>query len=401
MNLTNLIKNSDDFIGNKETILNLKKTIQKEKLNKFILIKGSSLTGKTFLIKQLLTELNINFKYLIASNLPNKKNINAFVNELFKSKDVYQLILNKIQSQIVIIDNIETLTTNHKSCILELIKCLTKYSKTFIILITNKNHIKFSKIINDNSITFNITNPTKTELFNFIKKNTTLNDSYVNNILNKSTNLKKIELLIGNNSIVSLDNKTLFDITNLILTKYKCINSLINYYNFDKYLLPLTIHENYLLYVNKLNITITEKITILNEIINSFIIYDKLDNHMYACQYWDLQNICGLIPCLYSSYNISQYKLETPVVDLKFTLYLNKVSLISINKKTIHKLLVKFNVTNIYKLLRIRNFLLTIIDNNAETKDENINNFRNNILEYYDVNKKELLSIKKIYKSTV
>ena len=86
---------------------------------------------------------------------------------------------------------------------------------------------------------------------------------------------------------------------------------------------------------------------------------------------------------------------------LKFTLYLNKVSLISINKKTIHKLLIKFNVTNIYKLLRIRNFLLTIIDNNSETKDENLNNFINNILEYYDINKKELLSIKKIYKSSI
>jgi len=396
MNLLTLIKNSNDFVGNKETILNLKNTLTKDKLNKFILIKGSSLTGKTFLIKQLLVELNINFKYLIASNLPNKKNINTFINELFKSKDVYQLILNKIQSRLIIIDNIETLTTNHKCCILELIKCLTKYSKTFIILITNKNHIKFSKLINDNSIVFNIINPTITELFNFIKKNTNLTDSYINNILKQSTNLKKLELLIGKNSIITNDNKTLFDITNLILTEYKSINNIINYYNFDKYLLPLTIHENYLLYINNLNISLIDKIKILNEIIYSFITYDKLDNHMYACQYWDLQNICGLIPCLYISYNISKYKLEKPVPSLKFTLYLNKVSLISINRKSIHKLLIKFNISDIYKILRLRYFLLQCID-----KDSSITLSLTNILDYYNISKKELQSINNIYKSSI
>ena len=50
MNL-NLIKNSADFIGNKDEIVKIKNLVDSENLSKCILIKGPPTSGKTELIK--------------------------------------------------------------------------------------------------------------------------------------------------------------------------------------------------------------------------------------------------------------------------------------------------------------------------------------------------------------
>ena len=125
------------------------------------------MSGKTTLIKLILDDLNIEYKYILANTLPNKKNIQNFINNYFSSYDIKDLITNVKTTKIIVIDNLETLNNNHKYCLIELSKIYIKYNK-LIIFITNKNHFKFSKIVNEMCESITIDNPTNQELNNYI-----------------------------------------------------------------------------------------------------------------------------------------------------------------------------------------------------------------------------------------
>tara|TARA_Y100001954_G_C15743575_1_gene569823 strand:- start:664 stop:1419 length:756 start_codon:yes stop_codon:yes gene_type:complete len=212
-------------------------------------------------------------------------------------------------------------------------------------------------------------------------------------IVQSNNNINIIYNSIYNKKIVSSvdGNNNLFIIVYKLLTDYISLETVINYYNNDKYLLPLIFHENYIQYLNKLNINKKNKYDILFNIMNSLIDYDQLDNYMYAYQYWDLQDICGLISCSVGSYYINKYRTdsvdESIINSMKFTSYLNKVSLISINRKTIEKLSNFFKINDIYKLLRIRHLII----NNETSKLEDI-------LSHYKITNKEITSLQKIDK---
>ena len=386
------IKNIGDFVGNKNKILNIVKIIKDE--SKCILIKGLPMSGKTTLIKLILDDLNIEYKYILANTLPNKKNIQNFINNYFSSYDIKDLITNVKTTKIIVIDNLETLNNNHKYCLIELSKIYIKYNK-LIIFITNKNHFKFSKIVNEMCESITIDNPTNQELNNYILNiNPDLSPDNITMLIKKSNNNIKIlnDFLMKknciNNSIQT--NSTLFNIVFELLNNYISLETVISYYNHDKYLLPLLFHENYLNFLNKSNISRTNENIILLNILKSLIYYDQLDNYMYAYQYWDLQDICGLISCSIGSYYITKYINTNSTFllkDIVFTSYLNKVSLISINRKTIQKLCDKFNVNSIYKLLRIR-YLLEFTNSS-------------DLIKRYNLSSKELLTLVKIDKTKV
>ena len=398
MKTVNLINKIENFIGNKDAIIKIKNLINSEPLSKCILIKGPPVSGKTTLIKEILNELNINYNYIVASNLPNKKNISNFMDHYFNTYNIADLIFNVEQKNALIIDNLETLNNNHKHCIVELSKKCNKTDKV-IIFITNKNHFKCSKIINDMSHVNTISYPTESEITCFIKANyPQFNDDWIKLAIKHSNkNIKDIYYFISNNKIVpqikTCDNN-LFNIVYKLLTNYSSLEEVIKYYNNDKYLLPLIFHENYLQYLDKINIHVNDKNNIMINVMKSLIDYDQLDNYMYAFQYWDLQDICGLISCSVGSYYINKYN-KNPIFfnnineEMKFTSYLNKVSLISINRKTISKLTNYFNVNDIYKLLRIRYLI-----NNYDIDDE----YLKKILTTYKITSKEIVSLKKIDK---
>ncbi len=390
-NLT--INKLDDFIGNKDKIEEIKKLLVNSQQNKCILIKGPPISGKTTLIKLILEELNLNNIKLIATKLPSKKNMKFFLNQYFNTCNVSNLILNKLEKSILVIDNIETLNNNHKYILLELSK---RYNKTkIIVFITNKSHFKCSKIINEMSTTITLDHPKSNEIVTHITKHfPDIDLEWLNSaIVQSNNNINIIYNSIYNKKIVSSvdGNNNLFIIVYKLLTDYISLETVINYYNNDKYLLPLIFHENYIQYLNKLNINKKNKYDILFNIMNSLIDYDQLDNYMYAYQYWDLQDICGLISCSVGSYYINKYRTdsvdESIINSMKFTSYLNKVSLISINRKTIEKLSNFFKINDIYKLLRIRHLII----NNETSKLEDI-------LSHYKITNKEITSLQKIDK---
>lgn len=335
MNLELLNNNIDNFISNELEINKFNNLIQTSK--NCIFLHGICKSSKHLLVKFLLNKLNINYNYILSSNIPNKKNINNFINNYFKTHNIYNLISNnENKKSAIIIDNLELTTTSHKYFYIHIAKYIKKYNK-LLILISNTNHFKYYINIKDicEEIHFNID---------------------LNNI--------------PNNCIHQND---LFNITTKLLYDYKSYNNTVIEYNNYKYLIPLLLHENYLNYLKKANVNIHSIKKIISIIMKSYINYDYLDNYMYANQYWDLQPISGLIPCITISLYINKYIIYNKCIynNIIYTKFLNKVSLISINRKIILKLMIKFNIFNIINILRICN----LIDDDSEFSTAIIKNY--------------------------
>lgn len=342
MNLELLNNNLDNFINNESEINQLIDFIQTS--NNYIFIHGICKSSKHLLVKFILTKYNIKYNYILASNIPNKKNINNFINNYLKTQNIYNLLYNNNNQSAIIIDNLELTIPAHKYFYIYISKYIKKYNK-LLILISNTNYFKY---------------------YNNIK------DIYEEIHFNIDTNNTKTDCLHQNN---------LFNITTKLLYDYVSYSHLVNEYNNNKYLIPLLLHENYLNYLKKSNIKQSDLKQIISIIMKSYINYDYLDNYMFANQYWDLQKISGLIPCITISLHINDNTIlynKFIYNNIIYTKFLNKVSLISINRKIILKLMIKFNIFNIIKILRICN----LIDDSSEfsedmIKHHNINNKNN------------------------
>ena len=370
----------ENFIGNKNQIEDIKKFINNNN-EEFLLVTGQVKTGKTKLIKLILNNLKLNYNYIIATNLPNNNNVTTFMNTYYKSHNIKHLLSKKynISNNFLIIDNLELLNNSNKNIITELLK-KKKIMKKKIIFIANKNYFKFNKLIYKvvpNII--HINNPSKNELFDFFSNNfTNVNNINIDNIICEYKNVNDILLHINNNKILGdFQNTNILCIIKKLLTTNYSFENINNLYKYDKYKIPLLLYENYYKYLFNINI--------LKNILESLILYDIIDNYMYAMQNWELQNICGLIPTLLISKSLNNKNIQS---DIKFTKYLNKISLISINRKSIYKYFNLFKINNIYKLLQIINYIKNI---------DNIDTFANK----YSINLKLLENISKIDKLNV
>ena len=176
MNLELLNNNLDNFISNELEINKFINLIQTSK--NCIFIHGICKSSKHLLVKFILNKLNIKYNYILASNIPNKKNTNNFINNYLKTHNIYNLISNNNNKSAIIIDNLELTTTSHKYFYIHISKNIKKYNK-LLVLISNTNYFKYYNNIKDTceEIHFNIDiNNTKNDcihqndLFNITKK---------------------------------------------------------------------------------------------------------------------------------------------------------------------------------------------------------------------------------------
>lgn len=355
----------ENFIGNKKQIQEIKNFIN-NKNEEFLLLTGEVKTGKTELIKLIFNNLNLNYNYIIATNLPNNNNVTSFMNSYYKNYNIKHLLSKKynISNNFLIIDNLELLNNSNKNIITELLK-KKKIIKKKIIFIANKNYFKFNKLIY--KVVTNIIqikHPSNNEMLDFFSKNfNNINNLNIDNIICEYKNVNDILLHINNNKISgNLQNTNILYIIKKLLTTNYSFENIDNLYKYDKYKIPLLLYENYYNYLFNVNI--------LENILESLILYDIIDNYMYARQNWELQNICGLIPTLQISNLLNNKNIQS---DIKFTKYLNKISLISINRKSIYKYFKLFKINNIYKLLQIINYINDIDNITTFAKEKSIN----------------------------
>jgi len=147
------------------------------------------------------------------------------------------------------------------------------------------------------------------------------------------------------------------------LFRYKNINDCLRYYETEKVLLPLMVHQNYISCVFKNFTNTVDKFNIINTISKSLSYGDVIENYIYGDQNWDMQEIHGFYSCVISSYYLDkQLKKDPENINLIFTTDLNKTSIKKINKKNINNTNKCFENMNIIDYIYINKIIRNLID---------------------------------------
>lgn len=366
--------NLNEIIGNKNQILRIKdwlKNIDNLK-SMSLIVSGNHGIGKSLTLKYILEENNYLVKVIYPNEIKLYRNDGDF-KDFFNYKNS---IKNKIKftsknnnkKLALIFDETESITlTSEKKFITEIFKMNNKKKMFPLIFISNNQHSKLLNDLKKNCLEVRFIPPANFELKNLICK-------ILNNENIKVDNNKIIDLLIDfsqsdirklinilqelnyhyNNKVITetdynnyirlskqkYNELGLFETTLEIINNNKTYDEINQFYENEKVLLPLMIHENYPKKVlNKSKLNSNDILKQMNEICDSISIGDNIETSIYTDQNWFLQKIHCFFSCVNSNHliNKSQTK-DIKLTDIKFSSDLNKTSLKNINKKNINNL---------------------------------------------------------------
>ena len=391
----------DQIIGNTDKINKIYDWLNNIDTNKqCIIISGTQGIGKTLSIELILKNLGYIVRIINLNDIKEHRNYNDFNDYYNFNNSIYSKInLNKNKKVALIIDEIENITlTSEKKFIMDIYKENNKTKSFPLIFISNNQH---SKLLNELKkgcieIVFNL--PCIKEihkLINYICKNENISfasEKIIDDIIKFSQfDIRRlINLLqelsyhsingkINKQQIIDFINKSkekninigLFDSTNKILNNYLDYETTIKYYETEKVLLPLMIHENYIKRI------LCKSNNLWNNILNiseSLSHGDNIETSIYTDQNWYLQNIHGFFTCLNTSYWINKDTINNKDNDIKFSSDLNKTSLKNINRKNILNLSKIINNKSNLEILMLNKICNYFIENNKESELINILN---------------------------
>merc|ERR1712072_364803 len=102
---------------------------------------------------------------------------------------------------------------------------------------------------------------------------------------------------------------SLYDAVEKSINSYKDIDSCLKYYEVDKNLVGMMIHENYPNHISSnTNDTQKKKLNCIKNVIDNFRLGDVIDNYIYNDQAWDLFDLCGTVKIAGPSFEINPLK---------------------------------------------------------------------------------------------
>jgi hypothetical protein len=390
----------EQIIGNHLQINNFKTWIKNLSTtkNQGIIISGNQGLGKTLTIKLILEDLGYIPRIINPNEIKDHRiydDFNDYYNFINSIYSKIQFSKNKNKKIALIFDETENITlTSEKKYIMDIYKENNKLKSFPLIFISNNQH---SKLLNDlkkgcHEITF--INPSIIELKYLINKicvneNITFESDilidklikFAQNDIRRLINLLQ-ELSYHNNNITEININEfieksreknidigLFDSTEKILNNYLDYDTIIKLYEFEKVLLPLMIHENYLKKIlNKSKDTWQNIIYNIVKVSDSISRGDNIETSIYTDQNWYLQNIHGFYTCLNTSYWINKNNTHNQIKneEIKFSSDLNKTSLKNINRKNIVNLSKIINNKSNQEILMLNKICNHLIDQNNE-----------------------------------
>ena len=393
-------KSLNEIIGNKEQILKIKNWLLNINTYKSraIIISGVYGIGKSLTIKLLLDELDYLAKTIYPNEIKDHRIFDDF-NDYYNHKNSIYSKINfydkKNKNLILIFEETENITlTSEKKYIMDIFKENNKLKAFPLIFISNNQHSKLLNDLKKNCEEIKFECPTLSELHNLINKICLNENIKIKNInimneliifsqydIRRLINLlqelsfhykyideKAIDIFIEKSRQKNID-MGLFNSTNKILNNYLDYENIIKLYEFEKVLLPLMLHENYIKKVLYKSTDPWEN-TIYNlvKISDSISRGDNIETSIYTDQNWYLQNIHGFYTCLNTSYWINKNNKKNKIDndDINFSSDLNKTSLKNINKKNITNLLKIFPNKSIYDILILNKISNYLIINNKE-----------------------------------
>ena len=392
--------NLNQIIGNKnqiKRIIEWLKNIDSLK-SMSLIVSGNHGIGKSLTLKYILEENGYLVKVILPNEIKlyrNDGDFTDFFNYKNSIKNKIKFSSNNENKKLALIfDETESITlTSEKKFITEIFKMNNKKKLFPLIFISNNQHSKLLNDLKKNCLEVRFIPPTNFELKNLICK--VLNQEKI-----KVENNKIIDMLIDfsqcdirklinilqelsfhySNKIISepdfykyiklskqKNNELgLFDTTLEIINKNKTYDEINQYYENEKVLLPLMIHENYPKRVlNKSKLNTDDLLNQINKICDSISIGDNIETSIYTDQNWFLQKIHCFFSCINSSYwiNYSNNK-DIKIDNIKFSSDLNKTSLKNINKKNINNLSKVLPNKSLQEILYINKICNHLANNN-------------------------------------
>lgn len=423
----------DDIVGHNKTISEITKWLDnfQDNKKKVLLVLGSSGSGKTSTIHRILDNYNYNIHKFNILDFLNRKQIKERVERIITTKNIHFMI-EKNRKTIVVIDEIEGINANTKTLV-DIIhnfsnlhkksknnkkkkKIINVHSNIPVICIATETYLKKMNELQRNCDIIRFKRPRKLDLLKILRKilkktgmkmNTDLINYIINlcnydfrkmiNILqflyytNNEKNGNKMDLSYLNilDKTSNNSNIELFKSCETLLYNRVDMDKTLIFYNIEKVLLPLMIHQNYIPVLfskcNKGNKIFPIIFKISQHISNN----DLVNSFIYNSHNWDLQHSHALLSCYYPSYLINEYvKYENKncsKVKIKFTSILSKVSIYHVNYnqynyicRTIKNYKNYFDYT-IMKYI-CKNILYHIFSNNINLQNKGIH-----LIKYYDL----------------
>jgi replication factor C subunit 1 len=389
--------NLNEIIGNKNQIKKIEEWLKNIDTLKSmsLIVSGNHGIGKSLTLKYILEENNYIVKIIYPNEIKLYRNESDF-NDFFNYKNS---INNKIKftsknsnrKLALIFDETESITlTSEKKFITEIFKMNNKKKLFPLIFISNNQHSKLLNDLKKNCLEVRFIPPANFELQHLIKKildkeNIRIENERIVDLLiefSQSDIRKLINILQElnyhyNNKVITEDDynnyiklsKQKYNELGLFETTLELINSnntyenINQFYENEKVLLPLMVHENYPKKVlNKSNLKTKDVLDQMIQISDSISIGDNIETSIYTDQNWFLQKIHCFFSCVNTNFWINNSITNNiKIDDIKFSSDLNKTSLKNINKKNINnltKLLPNKSLEEILYINKISNHLV-------------------------------------------
>lgn len=362
-----------------------------------LLITGSHGIGKTCVVHAILNTFGYSIQILNFGKIKTNKHIKEIIE---KKKRAFSTDLSSIVEErqntktAIVIDELEAITSPMgKNCVLTLLKHNEENWICPVIFISNNQHNKLLSDIKKNSFELRFTMPSRNDMFVLLKRiaeteNIKIsglanhNLTIVNQIIDHSqfdyrrliTILQNLKYEHGENIITFAMVNTycesskrkdedfdLFKATNVLLQKYDNIETCLKFYETDKVLLPLMMHENYLECIKQKCTDTDKKFKLVSEISEMLSEGDRIENYIYGDQNWDINEVHGFLTCVAPSYILCN-NMKEQRINLQFPLDLNKASIGKINKKNIFNADKCFKDKNIDDYIYINLIIRSLID---------------------------------------
>lgn len=429
-------KKIDDFIGNKATINNIITWLDAFEENKLIhnarkkrtksvtkpnlLLSGPHGIGKSKTMNIILNEKN----YMIHPfnhYVKGEQTIKNILDKLANCGNILSLVNGEKKRSVVLIESIESITaTTDKGCIINLLKLNDLHWYCPIILLSNGQHAKLLSEIKKISLWVKMLPLTPIEFCNIINKISNIEKINLSNIatceliiehsqfdIRRLINiLHDIKFTYGTKMITTdmINEYTrysqrkdidfdLFRATESLLYDKNNINECLIYYESEKVLLPLMIHQYYVKSITSNLKSDTKKILKTIETITDSMSYgDVIENCIYSEQNWDISEIHGYHTCAYPSYVLSK---ELPKnmyrTGLRFAENFNNTNIKQINKKNI------LNTSKCFKNMTISDFMFAGKLMRGLLKNNKVDEYTK-IMKKYNVKTEHLESLLRIDK---
>jgi len=379
---------NDSIYGNKKKINEISswlKEIEETTEQKPLLLTGSSGIGKTHITKKLLEKNGYHIHYFNALDFSNKAYVQDSLKKILYCRNI-SFMTSSFKRSSIIIDEIEGINSYSKKHLLSVINTVkeNKVKKIPIICIGSGSYFKNLNELIKLCTCINFSKPTKVQLSKKAKEIIEKNDLniskksldyilkvsqndfrrlthilYFLSFENISTNLdENIESLCKIVLQKNIKKSELYDFTKNLLSERTSFEDSLYFFDQEKVLLPLMIHQNYINYLN-FRKTINSKnwVPLLKEISDIISYSDIIGNYIYNHHYWDLCDYYAYLSCYYPSYIITKYKMKSKknLPDMEFTSILSRNSIERVRKNQYDLLLRNIkNVDNFFdeKLLR-------------------------------------------------